>query len=337
MAESNVSLEIIEIQKSESAVWDTLVDSSPQGTFFHTTTWADIISRIFSRSYNIILCMKNEQPVGGMIFFSQKKMLWKMITPTAFFPYCAPIFYHPVDEKPQKTIHNHLNITTQIENYLRNNYDYWILDLPWKSNDVRSYIWKGASVEPRYSYLVSLKKKEEIFINFNQSIRKKIKQAENQKAVIKESTDTKILVDLISNSYHRHGMTPIVSVDKLKTFLSTVITLDEVKLFYLEVNGKITAGRLIIVDKLTAYDLLAGSEDQTGFGSAYLVASILKKIAGAVEYFDFLGADHPKIEQFKRGFGGELTQGFRITNKTKIPLSWIIRVYRNYLYKERVL
>jgi len=337
MAESNTSLEIIEIEKSNSTLWNTFVNNSPQGTFFHTTTWADILSNTFGRSYNIVICMRNEQPVGGMIFFAHQKLIWKMITPTAFFPYCAPIFYHPVDEKSQKTIHNQLKITASFENYLRNNYDYWILDISSASKDVRSYLWKGATVEPRYSYVVPLGKKEEIFNNFNQSIRKKLKQAENQKAAIIESTDTKLLIGLISRSYRRHGMKPIVSEDYLTSFCREIITLDQVKLYYLELNGKITSGRIIILDERTAYDVLAGSDDQTGCGSAFLVASILEKFAGTIEYFDFLGADHPQIEQFKRGFGGELTQGFRITNKTKIPLSWVIRLYRSYLYRERIL
>ena len=97
------------------------------------------------------------------------------------------------------------------------------------------------------------------------------------------------------------------------------------------------AGRLVVIDNMTVYDLLAGSEDKTGFGSTFLVAKILEKFAETKECFDFLGADHPQIEQFKRGFGGDLTQGFRITNKTKKPLSWIIGIYRKYLYRERVI
>lgn len=337
MAESNLSLEIKEIPKSESALWNTFAANSPQGTIFHTTKWADIISRTFQRSYRIIQCLKNGRPVGGMIFFTHKKLLWQMITPTAYFPFCAPIFYLPVNEKPQKTIHNHLTITSRIEQYLGDNYDYWILDMPASNRDVRSYLWKGASVEPRYNYVVSLKKREEIFNNFNQSIRKKLKQAENEETVVTESTDTNVMVDLISKSYHRHGMKPLVPESQLKTFIGEIISLDEVNLYYLELNGKIITGRIVIIDDTTVYDFLAGSEDDTGFGSTYLVASIMEKFAETKEYFDFLGADHPQIEQFKRGFGGELTQGFRITNKTKKPLSWIIGIYHNYLYRERIL
>ena len=337
MAESNPSLKIVELPKSESALWNEFVDSSPQGTFFHSTIWADIISNTFNRSYKILLCKRNEQLMGGMIFFEQKKMFWKMITPTAFFPFSSPIFYLPVDEKSQKTIQNQLNITSLFENYLRNNYDYWVIDISSNSKDIRSYLWQGAIAEPRYSYIVSLKSKEEILNNFNQSIRKKLKQAENQKAVLKKSKDIKILVDLISKSYRRHGMKPLVPEIDLMALLNGIISLDQVELYYLEMNGEIIAGRLVVVDKSIVYDLVAGSEDQTGFGSTYLVAALMEKYSEVCEYFDFLGADHPQIEQFKRGFGGELTQGFRITNKTKIPLRWIIKLYRNYLYRERIL
>jgi hypothetical protein len=337
MAESNPSLEIIKIQESDSALWNDFIEKSPQGSFFHSTVWADILSRTFGRSYNIIFCMKNEQPVGGMIYFYHKKLIWKMITPTAFFPYCAPIFYRPVDEKPQKTIHNQLMITASFEMYLRENYDYWILDIPPGNKDVRSYVWKGANVELHYSYIVSLKKKDVLLENFNQGVRKKIKQAEKQKASIIESTDPRVLIDLVTKSYKRHGMKPLVSENHLKVFLSNVLKLNQSKLFYFELNGKITAGRLVIIDNKSGYDLLAGSEDSNGIGSTYLIASILNKYAGEIEQFDFLGADHPQIEQFKRGFGGELTQGFRIINKTRLPLSWIIKLYRNRLQRNRLL
>jgi len=337
MAESNPTLEIIKIQQSDSALWNEFVENSPQGTIFHSTIWADILSSTFGRSYNILFCVKNEQPVGGMIFFNHKKLIWKMITPTAFFPYCAPIFYRPVDEKPQKTIHNQLIITASFEDYLRKNYDYWILDIPSDSKDVRSYLWKGAVVEPHYSYVVSLKNKEALLDNFNQSVRKKLKQAQNQKAMFLESRDPQVLIDLVTKSYKRHGMKPLVSEKQLGIFLKKVLELEQSKLYYFELNGKVTAGRLVILDKVSGYDVLAGSDDTTGLGSTYLIASILEKYAGVIKQFDFLGADNPQIEQFKRGFGGELTQGFRVTNKIKLPLSWIIKLYRHRLQKDRVL
>ena len=337
MAESKPQFKITQVQNSDSALWNQFVKDSPQGTLFHTTVWADLLSSTFNRSYETVFCLKNEQPVGGMIYFKHRKLMWQMITPMAFFPYCAPIFYRPHDEKPQKTIHNQLSIAECFDSYLREFYDYWILDIPAESKDVRSYMWKGARTEPKYSYVVSLGNKDDLYLNFNQSVRKKLKQAQKVQASVMESKDPARLAELVSISYRRHGMKPLVSERQLHTFLTDVVTLKEANLFYLETDNKITAGRLVIIDESCGYDLIAGSDDPDGFSSTFLTASILEKFAGKIEKFDFLGANHPQIEQFKRGFGGELTQGFRVLNKTKFPLSWIIKLYQSHMQKDREL
>ena len=337
MAESKPSFKISHVPKADSALWNQFVEDSPQGTFFHTTTWIEILSRTFGRSYDILFCLRNEQAVGGMIFFHHKIFIWNMITPTAFLPYCSPIFYKPVDEKPQKTIQNHLLITERFECYLQKQYDYWVLDVPHTSKDVRSYLWGGATIEPQYSYVVSIKTKEAVFENFNQSVRKKLKQAQNENAIVRESSDPALLAELVTKSYQRHGMKPLVSKEQLSKFLNEVVHLEQAKLFYVELNSKTIAGRLVIIDGTCGYDLVAGGEDHPGYGSTFLTAFILEKYAAEIERFDFLGANHPQIEQFKRGFGGELIQGFRVTNKTRIPLSWIVKIYEIRMQRERIL
>jgi lipid II:glycine glycyltransferase (peptidoglycan interpeptide bridge formation enzyme) len=337
MAENYSSLKIIEVQGSDSTLWDNFVKKSPQGNFFHSMTWANIISNTFSRKFKTLICVRNEQPVGGMIFFEHKKLIWRMITPTPLFPYTAPFYYQPTDEKYQKTIHMQLNISAAFEEYLHRNYDYWILDSPANSKDMRAYLWQGAVVEPKYSYVVTLDKKENLINNFNQNLRKKLKQAAKQGAVVKESEDWPLIVDLIIKSYHRHGIRPNFPISTLQTFLEMALNYSQVKLFLIELDIKLLAARLVIIDEETIFDLLAGSADESGAGSAYLVNQIMMQYVDSHKYFDFMGADHPQIEQFKRGFGGELVQGFRITNKVKKPLSWFIKTHRYRLRKDRIL
>ncbi len=337
MAENYSSLKIIEVQGSDSALWDNFVKKSPQGNFFHSITWANIISNTFSRKFKTLICVKNEQPVGGMIFFEHKKLIWRMITPTPLFPYTAPFYYQPTDEKYQKTIHMQLNISAAFEEYLHRNYDYWILDSQASNKDMRAYLWQGAVVEPKYNYVVTLDEKENLINNFNQNLRKKLKQAAKQGAVVRESEDWPLIVDLIIKSYYRHGIRPHISVCALQTLLETALNLSQVKLFLFELDGKIRAARVVVIDEDTIFDLLAGSADESGIGSAYLVNQILMQFVNSHKYFDFMGADHPQIEQFKRSFGGELVQGFRITNKVKKPLSWFIQTHQYRLRKNRIL
>jgi hypothetical protein len=50
--------------------------------------------------------------------------------------------------------------------------------------------------------------------------------------------------------------------------------------------------------------------------------------------FDFLGADHEQIEHFKRGFGGELLHGFKISSQPGFPLSWLLNL-REQVHKRK--
>jgi lipid II:glycine glycyltransferase (peptidoglycan interpeptide bridge formation enzyme) len=337
MTDDSTSFDIIEIKNSEFALWDEFVRESPQGTFFHSTTWANIISEYSGRKYKILFCVKNDQTIGGMLFFDHKKMFWKMITPIILFPYTSPIFYRPFGEKPQKTINYQLNISAKFQKYLTQNYGYWILDAPAFNIDMRAFQWEGASVEPKYSYVVKLGNEQKLLDNFNQSVRKKIRQAENDGIIVYESNESETLIKLIKKSYHRHGLLPVFSDNAFTLFLKKILELPQVKLFYSEISGKIIAARIIVIDEETVFDLLAGSDDERGIGSTYLVSHILEKFVLHYRYFDFMGANHPQIEQFKRGFGGELVHGFRVTNKVKIPLSWLIQIHQFRLQRGRIL
>ncbi len=337
MAESKASSKINIIQSSDSALWDKFISNSPQGTFFHSSTWANILQNAFGRNYKILCSEKNGQIIGGMIFFEHHNFLWNVITPTPLFPYTAPIFYQPSDEKRQKTTHNELTIASQFDTYLSNHYSYWILDVPATTLDMRAFQWQGALVEPRYSYRIFLDNIDDLVNNFSQSVRKKIKQAESLGCEVAESENPEKLIELISYSYHRHGIKPYISNTALRSLLDNALNLQQIKLYTLKVKGEIKAARLIVVDENIIYDLLAGSDDPSGVGSTFLVSYILKKYIPTHKYFDFMGADHPQIEKFKRGFGGELVQGFRVTNKVKRPLSWLVSFNQYRMQKKRKL
>ncbi len=211
MSESRIELKIVEAAKSDDALWDEFIAHSPQGTFFQSTTWADLIAQSFNRTCRRLFCLRNDRPVGCLIIFESKKLFWKVATPTPLFPFTAPVFYKPQDERSQKTISNYLNISSAFGKYLDENYAFWILDAPHTFQDTRSFIWQGASVTPRYTYIVTLKDKEVLYSRFNQSTRKKLKLTEREDFRMFESDDPSDLIELISKSYHRHGRYPLIS------------------------------------------------------------------------------------------------------------------------------
>jgi hypothetical protein len=325
------------LSPAEYRTWDNFVRESPQGCFFHTTPWINILSRHFKRPFKIFLLHWNDQPAGGCLVFEHRRFGQTIITPVPLYPYSAPLFYLPVDEKGQKTIANNMLLTSALLEFLNNRYRIWILDSSYLFTDMRAFQWAGCEVTPRYTYLLELKESHLLEEGYSPSLRKKIRQARERQPEVRESRDPQEFIRQYLASYRRHGIKALLSEEKLNRLLPDLLSLPEVKLFYLYFQETAAASRIIVVDQNTIYDLMAGSTDETGLGSAYLVSHIFEQYADQEYKFDFLGADQFQIEQFKRSFGGHLVHGFRVARPVRFPISFLMKIRNFTLQKERIL
>ena len=337
MSEKTDSLKISILNENEYPLWDEFVKDSPQGNFFNTIKWAEIISSVFNRLFKIIVIKKYEKHIAGIIVFENNKYGYKFITPVFLFPYSAPIFYRPIDEKYQKTVAYQLEISSRFIEYLRMNYKYWILDTHSTFQDLRAFQWAGCETEPIYDYSIELMKPNHSSEDFSQTTRKKIKQARDLDPEIFEQSDITDFIRMYIASYSRHEINPPNDPQKLEVILEKVLKLEQVKLYYIRLSKAVVASRIILIDDSIVYDLLAGSDDKSGLGSTYLVNHIINTFAPTHKYFNFLGAGHEQIEQFKRGFGGKLIHGFRIKSKAKFPFSVLLKMRENQLRFRRGL
>ena len=99
ISESRIELKIVKAATSDNALWDEFIVHSPQGTFFQSIAWSDMIAQSFNRNCKRLFCLRNNMPVGCLILYENKKLFWKVATPTPLFPFTAPSFYKPQDEQ----------------------------------------------------------------------------------------------------------------------------------------------------------------------------------------------------------------------------------------------
>jgi GNAT acetyltransferase-like protein len=320
---------IIEIQyldKEDYPLWDEFGKSSPQGTFFCSIPWLQILEEVYNRPLKIIVCKRNQEIVSGIPFFENKRLFWKMITPVFLLPCDGPIFYSNPDAKPQKIIADQIKFLERLLKHLKNEYDIIQLKSHHSFNDLRGFTWNGFQVEPEHTYICKLENEQIILSRFSQSLRKKIQKSKELSFEISESKDVNAFADLYLSSYKRHGQIPPILNDELDLLLRKIIELQNVHLYFVENENRLIAGRIVLEDKETIYDLLAGSVDESGLASSFLVAEIMKKYAEKFTYFDFMGADHPEIEKFKRAFGGELVHRFKVKNMPGMFLNMLLKI-----------
>ena len=328
---------VLKLAESEYPLWNEFVRLSPQGSFFCTTEWANIISFTFNRPFEIIASVQNDQIESGCLVFRQSKMAFQLITPQAFCPYNGPILATVTEAKYQKTIARNLRLITAITEFLNSNYDLWILNTSPQFDDTRAFQWQGCRADPSYTYRLDLTDWQICEENFSQTVRKKVRQAGEQNIKIVQTGDRQRFIEMYSRSYKRHGSSPLVNEKQLDKFLNMALKLPGLKLYYARQDDNPVAGRIILDDDHYIFDLLAGSNDPSGLGSTFLVYSILEEYAGSNRMFDFLGADHPMIEEFKRGFGGKLAASYRVSGPVKFPLSWLHSLRTKQLLRSRTL
>lgn len=67
-----------EIGKSGHKEWDHLVDESPQGTVFHTSTWIDAVEEAFGKRFRVYGCFKGEELFGECIVYEERSKCIKL-------------------------------------------------------------------------------------------------------------------------------------------------------------------------------------------------------------------------------------------------------------------
>ena len=329
------NLEIIYLDVNEFPLWNEFVKDSPQGTFFNTTTWLQKLEFVYNRPLKILVCKRNQEFVSGITFFENKKLFWRLITPVFLLPFNGPLFSKSNDTKPQKLIADQLEYVQLLLEHLKSDYDFVQLNTYHTFDDLRAFTWNDFNVEPEHTYLCKLENEKELFANYNQSLRKKIQKSKEQNLFISESKDIDTFIELYYSSYLRHELNPPVSKTIIKTLIQKILELPNTRLFFVKKEEKCLAGRIILKDENTIFDLLAGNNDESGLASSFLVAEIMKRYAGKFSCFDFLGADHPEIEKFKRAFGGEIVHRFKSQYHANTILKLLLNMRRRGEKKRR--
>ena len=82
----------------------------------------------------------------------------------------------------------------------------------------------------------------------------------------------------------------------------------------MQIDEKPAAALFVLYDQNRVYALFSGIDMnyRNAQYTEYLHAAVLQKPEYQGKMFDFLGANTRDFEQFKRSFGGQLQQGFRV-------------------------
>jgi len=314
MADKPKKFESYYLDPGEYSLWDRFVSDSSNSTLFHTSQWAKVVANTFERPCKILTLKTDEEILAGIMFFPKQSLGIRSITQITATTYQG-ILHKPLSTEKASSSRAQLHEFTKIiVQGLKNDYDYIEIPIPPGTDDVRPYLWEGFTAEPQYTYRFDIKPYDDLSKDFSQALRRKINVSLKQENRVSTSRDIEPLADFVIDSYRHHQMAPPLTREQILAMLNSCLELEIGTLFYLYFGQEPIAGLFVLHDNNYVYALFSGihSHFRNQSYTEYLHAVALQIPDFLGKKFDFLGANTPQFEQFKRSFGGSLVPYFRI-------------------------
>ncbi|MBL0175380.1 MAG: GNAT family N-acetyltransferase [Ignavibacteria bacterium] len=279
--------------------WDDLVRVHQHGRVFASRTWLGILADVFGTTTDVAVVHGPDGPVVGIPVLTRKRGPLRVVPPPPISLYNGLVMGPdaPADA-----------IATGLAAVERHCHFAALLGPPAFPPDLFDARprWRALAQE---SLVVDISDADDAWRRFSQSLRRKIRRAEEQRLVLHAIDDEGVLLALHQQSYARHALSPPIPGDTLRAWLRLLREegLAECYGASLPAGGAIAA-RVVIPDGDVLFDWLAGADlaHRDIAGSHWLVARILREAsARSMRRFDFMGANTPGVTDFKRSFGGD--------------------------------
>jgi len=291
-------MHVIELNDHLLEAFEALQKSS--GEIFSSTQWSEATGQSLKR-----FCIVDDQQklIGGFVAFEGGKARLRTLVTPPFASHCGLFIDNP-SASTHKRYSFEKKVMDAIADFLKKSpYVFYQLDFPSDFQDMQSFVWKGVSVQVKYTYRVDLTQSAETLrAGLDQKLRNVINKFEREEGTIKVGTPSSESNKLIMSNFMDH------QVKWKEDVFNQLMQAAFMKASYAVIEEKVagvalTAGQ----GKCTYY--LFGAVDRSlknnAAGPAALFHAMIQAKSDGFEIFDFEGSMIPDIEKYFRQFGGK--------------------------------
>jgi len=316
-----------ELRQDEYAAWNTLIERSPQGTIFHTTTW---LSSFEGYQFKVITCIYRNNIVGGIPLPYLKRFGVKFAVNPPLTPYLG-IAFEESDRKYTNRLAFQKRVSKAIISRLANFAPYFDYSFNYNFTDTQPFIWKGYFVTPRYTYILNLEETTDTLMeNMEKDTRNRIVKALKYSLEFTDSSPAE-MAKLIHLTYSRKNKEMPYSEETFEKFFKVFFGNKCMVAKVVKHGDELLAGGAFVYDSKRAYYLVGGVNTESvysGMGPLAIWNLITSAKSKGLKEFDFEGSMGQEIERFFRGFGGNLTPYYSIykNNITRKTFQYLLRI-----------
>jgi Acetyltransferase (GNAT) domain len=330
---------MIEIfEQSRAKEWNDFIDSSMNGTLFHSWEWLKVIEKnTGSKLYPLVFFdAKDNRPFGVIPLFCMKKYGIKMVFSP---PPGSSVMLGPVISakgyKQHKFELAYLDFQTSIDDFIskfRANYINFITSRGLQ--DIRPFSWAQYRIHPAYSYRVDISKGEKaVWNNFSRTLREDINRTFSRGIKIFEPPpDESSSVDYVYNSMKERYTQQHINLPMRKIYLQDILQTfgnSSLKIVLAEYEGKLVGATVFTMFKDTVSAWIGAARSSSNHfevnGCIYQEV-ITRAIKDGYKWFDIGGANTRQLCNSKAKYGAEVTINFHI-NKSDLLGSLVEKAY----------
>ena len=300
---------------AEVQLYDAFVDSSPQGSLFHTSWWLDAVAQ---NSYAILSIKRNDEILAAWPLTFKKLAGLNLILLPQLTPKLGIMFAPSRKIKYSDQLSDEIDLISKLLSLMpKHNFLYQRFSAEF-TNWLPLY-WAGFKQTTRYTYVIEdLSDLNRIWDNIRYSTKRKIKMAQKHGITVVTDLSLEKLLDLNEMTYKRQKLSVPYSREYIHRIDEVCKKKNARKIFFaIDGAGRIHAAVYIVFDSKASYYLIGGGDPSlNNCGAHFLALWEAIKFAGQVsKSFDFEGSMHKNIESVFRGFGGvqkpymEITKG----------------------------
>lgn len=298
------------LEPSEYPIWDALVDTSPQGSLFCRSWWLNAVGDV-----RVLGCFSGRELAAGIPLYFRRHFGIPVCTMPKLTRAWGVIM-RPLKGKTVVSAARETKILQAFAVHLARYRFFFQTFHPNLSNWLPFY-WSGFRQTTRFTYVLDdLADLGQIWHGISHGVRGDIRKAERAGlSIVPCSVEELYRCECLS--YLRHGMKPSHSESFLRS-INDCAEKNECGACFAVVDreGRVHSARLLVWDKIRAYNLVAGVDSRLrGSGAnSFGVWSAIQFVAQRSRTFDFMGSIVEGIAHFNLHFGAK-----------QVPYSYVTR------------
>ncbi len=302
--------------------WDDIVNSSVNGTLYHTWDWLKIVEKHSSSKLFplVFFDADDDKPFGAIPLFYMRKFGVKMVfsPPPGSSITLGPLL-NGKGYKQHKFELAYLDFQSNMDKFidkLGSNYTY-ILTSP-NLLDIRPFSWAGYAVTPCYTYKIDLSQGEElVWDNMSKYLKKNIKRAKNKGISITESVDIDGL-DYVYSALEKRYAKRRLNFPVQKTYLQDLLRQfgrSAIRISLAIHGGKTVGALLYTTHKDIATAWVGGVRNDLNDLEANELLhweAIVRATRDGYRWFEIMGANTRHLCEFKARFCPALSIMFQM-------------------------